>query len=118
MTSLFIFKSKERGMQYGMGTYVKNLTIGLLNTKEVIIFIVNYHSENYKEYTVETKSKKLVQIFIPSPKVIDIELKDEAKYVSKVVDLITYQINSSKSVVFLVNSPFSLPLVRQLKSIM
>lgn len=99
-----------------MGTYVKNLTIGLLNTKEVIIFIVNYHSENYKEYTVETKSKKLVQIFIPSPKVIDIELKDEAKYVSKVVDLITYQINSSKSVVFLVNSPFSLPLVRQLKT--
>ncbi len=118
MLSLFIFKSTERGTLYGVKTYLKHLTGSLLLREDVSIFIVSFHSKEHKEITVKKTDKRFIEIFIPTYKIINCKNKErnEQKYAARIVDLIENIITEQENVIFVVNYPNTLPLVKQHKS--
>ncbi len=117
MISLFILKSNARGMRYGMGTYIKQLTDYLVeNKKDLQIFIINYFSDTYRELTVNNKTQRLTEIYIPLP-VINLKGEDQVKKYAKCIVsfLIPYLIRYPNPI-FQVNYPDALQIVKILKS--
>lgn len=115
MYSLVIFKSDARGMRYGIGTYITNLTRSLLDHSDVSIIIVNFHSDSCKEYKAIDKSRRYKEIFIPSPKKGYGTKSENLKYASRVVDLLSATISNSGNVIFQVNYIDALPIARILR---
>lgn len=115
MISLFVFTSNMRGMNYGVGTYISQLTSSLLKHPEIRIFHVNYYSDKYKEFTTFKGKSGIYKIFIPCPKLINSDEKYTAKYSARVIDLITGIIRNSQNVIFQVNYPTALPFVKEIK---
>jgi glycosyltransferase len=116
MISLFIFRTNMRGTRYGIGTYIKQLSLSLVKNTDTTIYLVDYHSSEYKEFTFNSKVSRLHEIHIPTPKTGFGNEKQKQKYASRVIDLLTVFINKELNVVFQVNYPDALPIVRQLKS--
>jgi hypothetical protein len=56
-------------MQYGIGTYIRELTNALLIHTNISVYIVTYHCSKFKEFSIETISSRFFKINIPSPKV-------------------------------------------------
>lgn len=104
MITLFIFKSGARGMQYGIGTYIRELTNSLLKIGGIKIFLVSYHNTDCKEFSVKTKSDRFSEICIPSPSLHTSQnnLYDR-KYASAAVRLLSDFIPQDKDVIFQIN---------------
>lgn len=103
-------------MFYGIGTYLKQLTEGLLKNQGISIYIVSYHANELKEFTISTHNNRLTEIFIQSPRIISKKDKEGDKYAARIVDLLTETIKNANNVIFQVNYPNTLPLVKQLKA--
>ena len=61
MITLFIFKSSSRGMQYGIGTYINELTGSLQKNTELMIYLVSYKNSSVKEFTVSEINRQFFQ---------------------------------------------------------
>lgn len=116
MTTLFIFKSHARGMQYGLGTYLNELTESLLKISGIIIYVVAYHNQNYKEFSIKKISQGYTEVFIPSPlsKATQNNAFDN-KYASVCVRLLSGLIPQKGKVIFQMNYIDDLPIAIELK---
>ena len=117
MYNLFIFKTNSiRGVNYGIGTYLNQLINCLMEYEDIFIYIVNYCSVLHKELCCYNKSPRLIEINIPST-ILSYEVEIwKNKYAARIIDIITVFINKANNVVFQVNYPAALQLVKQLKS--
>lgn len=71
MFSLVILKADIRGMNYGLGTYITQLTLSLLKHSDIRIYLINYFSDKYKDLTIANcNNNRLINIHIPLTKVI------------------------------------------------
>lgn len=116
MITLFIFKSGARGMQYGIGTYIRELTEALLKIGGIKIFLVSYHSTDCKELLIKPKSDCFSEICIPSPSFHSTQNNSyESKYASAVVRLLSDFIPQNGNVVFQINYLDDLSIAIKLK---
>lgn len=116
MITLFIFKSGARGMQYGIGTYIRELTDALLKIGGINIFLVSYHNISCKEFTVISISDNYSEINIPSP-VINKSLDNsfDNKYASAVERFLIDFIPKNGQVIFQINYLDDLPIANKLR---
>jgi glycosyltransferase involved in cell wall biosynthesis len=116
MISLFIFKSNARGMQYGIGTYIRELTNALLAYTNIKLYVVTYNCSEFKEFSIETISARFFKINIPSPKVTTSQNnKFYERYGSVAVKLLSEIIPKYGEVVFQMNYIDDLPIIKKLK---
>lgn len=116
MISLFIFKSNARGMQYGIGTYIRELTEALLLHTNVKFYIVTYRNNECKEFSIETISSRYFIINIPSP--VQSSPQNnlyEKRYASAVVRLLSDFIPQNGNVIFQINYLDDLSIAIKLK---
>jgi glycosyltransferase len=116
MISLFIFKSNARGMQYGIGTYIRELTEALLVHTDIKLFIVAYQNSECKEFSIETISSRYFRINIPLPVQSSPQnnLYDK-RYASTVVRLLSDIIPQNGNVIFQINYLDDLSIAIKLK---
>ena len=116
MISLFIFKSNSRGMQYGTGTYLDELTHALSGFYDIEIFIISYQSSDPKEFSLKEKSEKTYEIKIPGPYFYNNQSNsNDKKYAASVVRFLSGIILKKEHVVFQFNSIDDLPIILGLK---
>ena len=114
--TLFIFKSNARGMQYGIGTYIRELTEALLLNTNVKFYIVTYRNNECKEFSIETISSRYFKINIPSPKQSSSQNNQfEKRYASAVVRLLSDFIPQNGNVIFQMNYLDDLSIANKLK---
>ncbi|MGV8137952.1 MAG: glycosyltransferase family 4 protein [Mangrovibacterium sp.] len=84
-----ILSCSDRGVQYGVGTFIRQLSMGLSESKDVAVFILEISYSNYK--TLEIRKEHNITILeIPSPlanKRVDLRKNQEkmAKSIARVV---------------------------------
>ena len=116
MISLFIFKSNARGMQYGIGTYIDELTQSMLTIADIKIYIVSYKNNDCKEFSVRTRSDRIVEVTIPSPFFPSPQNNTfDKRYASAVVRLLSDGIPKMGDTIFQINYIDDLPVAIKLK---
>ena len=116
MLTLFIFKSNSRGMQYGIGTYIRELTEALLKYADINLFLVSYKNSEVKEFSIETISSRHSKITIPAPRYSSRQnTLFEKRYASVVIKLLLGVIPDNGEVVFQMNYIDDLPIIERLK---
>jgi len=91
-------------MQYGIGTYISELTAALLNLESINVFLVSYHNVNCNEFSVKLISDHYSEISIPSPKFhASQDNSFDKKYASAVVRLLAGFIPHKGKVIFQIN---------------
>ena len=116
MITLFILKSGARGMQYGIGTYIRELTESLLKIEGIKIFLISYHNINCKELSFTTISDRYTEINIPSPLFhMSQNNSFDKRYASSVVRLLSDFIPQNGKVVFQMNYLDDLSIANKLK---
>jgi glycosyltransferase involved in cell wall biosynthesis len=116
MLSLFIFKSNSRGMQYGIGTYIRELTDALLKIGDIKIFLVSYQNIDCNELSVKTISAYFTEICIPSPSLHTPKNNSyDKKYASAAVRLLSGFIPQNGNVIFQINYLDDLSIAIKLK---
>nr|MBP6933153.1 hypothetical protein [Methanofastidiosum sp.] len=116
MITLFIFKSNARGMQYGMGTYIRELTGSLLSCPEIKIYVVTYHNSRFKEFNVEALTQRYFEINIPTPKLSLLQnSRNEIRYARAVANLLADTISENEEIIFHMNYINDLPILKILK---
>lgn len=116
--SVFIFKSNARGMIYGIGSYIRELTESLLTYTDVRIYVVAYHNKECDEFTIDELSSRHFNINIPPPKQSNIQsnLYDK-RYASSVVNILNEVIHNEKKIIFQINYIDDLSIIKKLKTI-
>jgi glycosyltransferase involved in cell wall biosynthesis len=116
MISLFIFKSNARGMQYGIGTYIRELTQSLLQIPYINIYFVSYKNIDYKEFFVKPISERLFEVNLPGPLFpVTQNNSFEKKYAGSVVRLLSDIIPKKGKVIFQFNYIDDLPILLKVK---
>lgn len=116
MITLFIFKSNARGMQYGMGTYIRELTGSLLSYHEIKIYVVTYHNSRFKEFNIEAPAERYFEINIPTPKLsLSQNSRNEIRYARAVANLLADTISENEGIIFHMNYIDDLPILKILK---
>jgi glycosyltransferase len=115
MISLYIFKSNVKGINYGIGTYINQLTKSLykFNYK---IFIVNYFSEGNKEFSVNQIKPYHTELIIPLPVKFEMNDINSSIYGKRIVDILLDNLDKNSIPIFIFNYPGSVFIVRQLKA--
>lgn len=114
--NLFIFRSNARGMQYGIGTYINELTKALLNFPEICIFLVSYKSIDTKEFSTQKISERFSEVSIPVPLFpVTQNNSFDKKYAASVVRLISGIIPKNGQVVFQFNYIDDLSVILKIK---
>lgn len=117
MRTIVIFQSNVRGMQYGIGTYIKNLSHEIAARGERVI-IVKYHCKNIKGIEKETLTDNLSEIRIPSPTSYRLtQDKFDRRYAECIITAIEPTISKCSNVLFHVNSVDAYKLVDLLKEL-
>jgi glycosyltransferase len=115
MTDLFIFNSNQRASNYGIGTYVKQLTNSLLEYSNVNVYIVNYFSKN-KEFSKVLVKPRYTIIDIPQPLILlNLNEIQNEKYLHIISGLLTEIVKGQNNVVFQANDYIALTIVKHLK---
>lgn len=114
MITIYILKCKMRGIRYGIGTYINQL-LELLKYDDIKFTIINYHTDNSKEFSVNPKSSRLTEINIPTPFNKPNSEKGSLKYASRIIDLLSEFLPLNTNSIFITNFPDALPIVKQLK---
>lgn len=102
-------------MNYGIGTYVSELTTELLKYPDLKIYHISYNSGKVKEFTIFRSRNKIVNIHIPGPKILINNEFQIGKYAARIVDLMEGVFEKSTNVVIQVNYPSSLSIVKEVK---
>ena len=102
-------------MQYGMGTYIRELTYALLAYTDIKLYIVAYNSIECKEFSVQNVSPRLFNICIPPPKQSPPHTnQSENRYATAVVNLLSEIIPRDGEVAFQMNYIDDLPIIRKI----
>jgi glycosyltransferase involved in cell wall biosynthesis len=116
MISLFLFRSNARGLQYGIGTYISELTQSLLAIPDINTYIVSYKSNDCKEFSVRIRSDRITEVAIPSPLFPSAQNNTfDKRYASSVVRLLSDLISGNGEVFFQINYIDDLPIAIKLK---
>ncbi|HQG37245.1 MAG TPA: glycosyltransferase family 4 protein [Bacteroidales bacterium] len=115
MDAVFIFKSNTRGMQYGIGSYINELTEALLTISNLDIYIVSYYYWQSKEFEIKKISPNLDEIIIPAPLNSIDSNKHEKYYALAVARLLSVVIDRYQSVIFQINYINDLQIAKELK---
>lgn len=103
-------------MQYGLGTYLSELTESLQAISDLFIFIVSYHNKENKELTLVKKSSRCTEIAIPTPSIqMNYNKTNDKKYAATVVGLLSKYIPLEADVIFQLNFIDDLPIASALK---
>ena len=103
-------------MQYGIGTYLDELTHALSGFSDIEIFIISYQSSDTKEFSVKEKSERTYEIKIPGPYFYNNQSKsNDKKYAASVVRFLSGIIIKKEHVVFQFNYIDDLPIILGLK---
>ena len=103
-------------MQYGIGTYIRELTTALLSYTNIKLYVVTYNSSDHNEFSIETISSRFFKISIPSPKVSTSQNNQfYERYGSVAVKLLSEVIPKDGEVVFQMNYIDDLPIIKKLK---
>ena len=103
-------------MQYGIGTYIRELTESLLKYTDINLFLVSYKNSEAKEFSVETISSRYSKIIIPAPRYSSVQNNlFEKRYASVVVNLLSGVIPGNSEVFFQMNYIDDLPIIEKLK---
>ncbi|MGI6323048.1 MAG: glycosyltransferase [Bacteroidales bacterium] len=114
--SLFIFRSSARGMQYGIGTYIHELTNALLIHSEINIFLISYNSSDMPEFTIKTASSGFIEAIIPRPLFhFAHNSRSEKRYADSVVKLLSNLVPKTGQVIFQFNYIDDLPIIKLIK---
>jgi len=117
MVSLYIFKSNVKGIRYGIGTYINQLTKSLYDYN-FKIFIVSYFSDKNKEFSVIPITPSHTEIIIPTP--AKFEMDDNninlTIYANRIVDILTDYIDKNSISIFIFNYSSSIFIARQVKA--
>ena len=116
MTTVFIFKSNALGAQYGIGTYIKELTEALLNYTSLKIYLVSYCCSECQEFESEKISDKMFKINIPQPfqNITDYE-KFNDRYANVILYFLKPFFAKEKKIVLHSNCMDSIQLMKKLK---
>jgi glycosyltransferase involved in cell wall biosynthesis len=118
MLTLFIFKSNARGMQYGIGTYIRELTEALLEIPCVKIYLVAYHNNEVKEFSIKTINEKYFEVNIPSPKSPpSTKINSESRYAKAVANLLAGIISINDEIIFQMNHLNDLSIIKVFKQL-
>ena len=105
-------------MQYGIGTYIRELIDSLLKVGGIKIYLVSYHNVNSKEFSNRSISNNYTEINIPSPIIHTSQNNSsDKKYSYSVVRLLNSLIPQNGKVVFQINYLDDLPIANKLKEI-
>ena len=116
MITLIIFKSNARGMQYGMGTYIRELTGSLLSYPDIKIYVVTYHNSRFKEFNIAVLAERYFEINIPTPKLSLLhDSRNEIKYARAVANLLADIISENEGIIFHMNYIDDLPIMKILR---
>lgn len=114
--SLFIFRSNARGMQYGIGTYIYELTDALLKYPDINIFLISYNSGDIQEFAIKTVSCRFIEVIIPRPIFHLIQnSRYEKKYACSVVKLLSNLVPKIGQVIFQFNYIDDLTIIQLIK---
>ena len=114
--SLFIFRSNARGMQYGIGTYIHELTQALLKFPDINIYLITYNSVDVREFSIEELSGRYHEIRIPGTLFQATQNnRFEKKYAASVVRLVSDLIPKKGQVIFQFNYIDDLPVIQRFK---
>jgi len=103
-------------MQYGIGTYIKELTESLLKIEGIKISLISYHNLDCKELLVKTISDRHTEINIPSPSSNKSKNNSfQKRYASAVVYLLSDFIPQNGNVIFQMNYLDDLSIACKLK---
>jgi len=103
-------------MQYGIGTYIRELTRSLLAIPGINICIISYKSNDCKEFSIRTGADRIIEATIPSPFYQSAQNNSfEKKYASAVVRLLSDYIPKNGNVIFHINYIDDLPIAVKLK---
>lgn len=103
-------------MQYGIGTYIRELSEALLVHTDIKLFIVTYQNSECNEFSIETISSRYFRINIPSP--VQSSPQNnlyEKRYASAVVRLLSDLIPQNGNVIFQINYLDDLSIAIKLK---
>ncbi|MDO9580733.1 MAG: glycosyltransferase [Bacteroidales bacterium] len=115
MITLFLFKSNVKGIRYGIGTYIKQLTKSLSNYN-YRIFVVDYFSNKNKEFSEITVSPSHKELLIPIPIRFEMNDKNSIIYGKRIVDCLVDYIDKNSTPIFIFNYSCSVFIARQLKA--
>jgi len=116
MLTLFIFKSNSRGMQYGIGTYIDQLTRGLLKWNDITIYLIKYHCYDIKELVIFEKTEKYTEIKIPAPMIsVKQNNRFDNKYAISLIRILDPYIPKQGKVVFQFNYIDDISILRKIK---
>lgn len=102
-------------MQYGIGTYINELTGSLQKNTELMIYLVSYKNSSVKEFTLSEINSRFFKIDVPSPGLQFNQVKEyDKKYASAVVKLLSPFI-PEKDVIFQLNYIDDLQIGKLLK---
>jgi len=113
--SVFIFKSNSIGMQYGTGSYIKELTESMYIDSDITIFLTNFYNSDCKEISIERVSPKFYKLRIPAPFRNIRNDKLDKKYANIVVHFLSSIISEKERVVFQINNLDTIHVLRKLK---
>lgn len=117
MINAFVFKSAHTSNNFGVGTYLRQLTKALLPHKDISLFLVNLYSNKFEEFTVEKPGENHTEVHIPIPLLYLSEETSKSRYARRVVFFIKGLIADSKNIVFHTNGASSIyHVVKELKS--
>lgn len=115
MISLFIFSSSVRGINYGLGTYISELTNELLKFRDIKIYHIYYNSPKVKEISLSVKSDNLTTIYFPFSGFSTGSQLHKIKYSSRIVEYLSPIMKESQNVIIQVNYSSSLPIIKEIK---
>lgn len=117
MTDVFIFQSNARGMQYGMGTYIRTLSEIMSKSEQYHVYHVCYLTSKIKEINIEYKNSKYTLIQIPVPREFKLEQKIfEQRYTSLVLRIVKKYVKNEKQTIFHFNGVDALCLLKRIKT--
>ena len=117
MTDVFIFQSNVRGMQYGMGTYIRTLSEAISKSGQYHVYHVCYLTSAIKEINIEHKNSQYTLIQIPVPRECTLEQKIfDQRYASLVLKIVGKYVKDEKQTVFHFNSIDALCLLKKIKT--
>jgi glycosyltransferase involved in cell wall biosynthesis len=103
-------------MQYGIGTYIRELTGALLKHTDINMYLVSYMNREVNEFTVVNVSPRYSEITVPAPRNLTLQdNKSDKKYAGAVVNLLSGVIPENGEVVFQMNYIDDLAIIEKLK---
>lgn len=114
-----ILKNKDRGIDYGVGTFIKQLAQGLVQKKDIKVFIIEIGLPQSKSFAIRNEDEvTILEIQVDeNTKGIDTKRKQE-KLSCNITRVVSQYIPKAESTVIHMNFIFQYFIARELKKIL